>query len=255
VKGKLKRPDEVGIFLQASLFLAIRLFGSRTRSRKRRLTCGGILLLAGDRPPAPPILRQLAHLRAMFRARLVGAMAVAQRRCRPRQQCRRLVGECCSRNSSQQDCCANRLADPARSRIHVHILKRGRPKTDSATDGESLVSRVWTYWRRVPVPGSTATLSIHYACEGRRWQRNWGAWVYPWLRSGNWDSNGHESKGDGLLVRDAQLPGHRDITNKRANGTRPGLHTPRNRRPNHAPTGVASAKSASCSRRFPGFDA
>jgi hypothetical protein len=109
--------------LQESLFLAIGLLGSRVRSGGSRLIGGRVFFVAGDCPPAILELRQLAHLSAMFRAGLVRAMTITERRSRPRPQRRGLIGESSSRNSSQQDGRANRLAEPAGSRFHLFILK------------------------------------------------------------------------------------------------------------------------------------
>lgn len=130
-------------YLQASLFGAIRLLGSRVRSRGRRFIGGRVLLVTGDCPPAVLELRQLAHLRAMFHSGLVRAMAVAQRRRGPGTQRRRsLVGESGSRKTPQQDCHANRLPESTGARCHAPILRRVVLKTDSAEGGKLLVFRV-----------------------------------------------------------------------------------------------------------------
>jgi hypothetical protein len=118
--------------LLASLFGAIRLPGAWIRSRGRRFTCGGVLLLAGDCPPATLVLRQLAHLRAMFHAGLVRAVAVAQRRRTPRPMRRSLICESSSRNRPQQDCRANCLTESTTSRLHEFSLRQVSTKTDSA---------------------------------------------------------------------------------------------------------------------------
>ena len=130
-----------GKCLQAYLFLAIRLLGSRIRRWGRRLIGCRIFLVAGDCPPAILVLRQLAHLRAMFHAGLVRAMAVAQRRRRPRPQRRRLICQSSSRNSSQQNCRANRIPESTWPGFHSFILKRMELKTDSAEGGKLLVFR------------------------------------------------------------------------------------------------------------------
>ena len=125
--------------LKVNLFGAIRLLGTRVRSRGGRFIRGRVLLVAGDRPPAILISRELAHLRAMLHAALVGAMAVAQR-CRRHQPWGwRLIRESCSRNRSQQDCCANGLTKSTGSRFHHFILKLIVLKTDSAHGGKLLV--------------------------------------------------------------------------------------------------------------------
>lgn len=87
----------------------------------------------------------------MFRARLVRAVAVAQRRRRIQTQARGLIGEYGSRDSFQQDCRKNGMPEPAGYTFHDFILKRGAIKTDSAQGGKSLVFRDWTYWRIVPL--------------------------------------------------------------------------------------------------------
>lgn len=78
--------------LQGNLFLAVRLLGTRVRSRGSGFICCGALLAAGNGPPTILILWQLAHLGAMFLACLVGAMAVAKRDRGPRPQCSGLIG-------------------------------------------------------------------------------------------------------------------------------------------------------------------
>src|ERR1700689_4878199 len=113
ISNELKNPEtnaeRVGFAdpperLALSLFCAIGLPGARVQSRGRRLICGRVSFVAGDRPPAILISGQLAHLRAMFRAGLVRAMAVTERRRRPGSQDRRLVGEGSRRDGGQQDC-------------------------------------------------------------------------------------------------------------------------------------------------------
>lgn len=150
------RPRKFRSGLQTNLFSAIRLLGSRVRSRGRQFISGRILLVARDSPPAILILRQLAHLRAMFHAALVRAMAVAQRRRGSPPQRRGLIRESRSRDRSEKDCRANRLTKPAGFRFHLFILKPDFIKSDSASVGKFLVFRVRPYRRTVPVPEQKA---------------------------------------------------------------------------------------------------
>ena len=99
------------------------------------------------------VLRQLAHLRAMLHAGLVRAMAVAERRCMPQLQRRRLIGDCGDRSCYQKYRCANREPKSISICFHSPILKFATGKSDSAKGGESLVFGAGAYWRTVPVRG------------------------------------------------------------------------------------------------------
>jgi hypothetical protein len=65
--------------------------------------------MAGVRPPAIFILRQLTHLRALLRPGSVLAMAIAQRRSGTRNQRWRLVGQSSGRSRGQKNYDSNSM--------------------------------------------------------------------------------------------------------------------------------------------------